>query len=189
MGARHFEPGDRSAVERGAPRQPQASTRLVTLAFVTPETDRWAVVPADAPRAPGAGQLFDWTQWLDVRDHWPQEVRVGVVFPNHLPIGDVLPDLPRLALVALHFPKWTDGRAYSQARLLRTRHRFGGELRAIGDVIPDMAAQLSRTGFDSVQLRAGESVAVARRMLALIPGFYQADVHEPRLRFARQPRS
>ena len=65
------------------------------------------------------------------------------------------------------------------------RHRFPGELRAIGDVIPDMAAQLHRTGFDAAVLRAGESVEVARRMLDLIPAFYQADAHEPRLRFAR----
>jgi uncharacterized protein (DUF934 family) len=97
----------------------------------------------------------------------------------------LVPDLPRLALVALQFPKWTDGRAYSQARLLRTRHRFAGGLRAIGDVIPDMAAQLSRTGFDAMQLRAGESIEVARRMLDFFPVFYQADVHEPRLRFVR----
>jgi len=93
--------------------------------------------------------------------------------------------LDGINLVVLDFPKFTDGRAYSQARLLRVRHRFGGELRAIGDVIPDMAAQLHRTGFDAAVLRAGESVEVARRMLGLIPVFYQGDAHEPRLRFAR----
>jgi uncharacterized protein (DUF934 family) len=153
--------------------------------FLTPETDRWTVAPADQPAAHVADQLLAWDQWLELRDRWPQELRVGVVFPNHLHVSDLVPDLPRLALVALQFPKWTDGRAYSQARLLRTRHRFAGGLRAIGDVIPDMAAQLSRTGFDAMQLRAGESIEVARRMLDFFPVFYQADVHEPRLRFVR----
>ena len=76
---------------------------------------------------------------------------------------ELVPHLPRLARIALRFPKWTDGRAYSQARLLRVRHRFAGELRAIGDVIPDMAAQLHRTGFDVAVLRAGESIEVAQR--------------------------
>lgn len=177
--------GHHASIEHEGPASPQAPTRLVALQFLTPETDRWTAVPADQAPAPLANQLLSWDQWTAWRDRWPQGSSVGVVFPNHLHVGELVPDLPRLALVALQFPKWTDGRAYSQARLLRTRHRFAGELRAIGDVIPDMAAQLSRTGFDAVQLRAGERIDVARRMLEFFPVFYQADVHEPRLRFVR----
>ena len=177
--------GEDAVIEPGTPRSWGASIRPTALEFLTPETDRWSVVPADQPISPSAHQLLGWDQWLELRDRWPQDLPVGVVFPNHLHVSDVVPDLPRLALVALQFPKWTDGRAYSQARLLRTRHRFAGGLRAIGDVIPDMAAQLSRTGFDAVQLRAGERIDVARRMLDFFPVFYQADVHEPRLRFVR----
>ena len=91
----------------------------------------------------------------------------------------------RLALIALHFPKWTDGRAYSQARVLRARLRFAGELRATGDVLVDMLPLLSRTGFDAVQLRAGESESSARRALTLVTDHYQGDVHQPRPQFAR----
>ena len=90
-----------------------------------------------------------------------------------------------LAMVALPFPKWTDGRAYSLARTLRIRLRYLGQLRAVGDVIADMAPQLQRTGFDAAVLRAGESIAVARRMLDFFPAFYQADAHERRPHFAR----
>jgi uncharacterized protein (DUF934 family) len=155
------------------------------LRFVAADDDRWQLPPADAPVIPSDGLLLSWSQWLELRDQWPRHLAVGVVFPNDGDLAQLLPDLQRLALIALPFPKWTDGRAYSLARTLRVRHRYAGELRAIGDVIPDMAAQLHRTGFDAAVLRAGESVDVARRMLALIPAFYQGDAHEPRLRFAR----
>ena len=155
------------------------------LEFIVPDADPWAVAPPDQPVSLQANLLLGWEQWCELRDRWPHDLSVGVVFPNHVDIEELLPDLPRLALVALPFPKWTDGRAYSQARLLRTRHRYGGQLRAVGDVIPDMAAQLQRTGFDAAVLRAGESIAVARRMLTFFPAFYQADAHERRIHFAR----
>ncbi|MEO7116099.1 MAG: DUF934 domain-containing protein [Caldimonas sp.] len=147
--------------------------------------DASPIVAAEAAIEPAAGLLLDWPQWLALRAHWPEGLPVGVAFPNDLPVDALVPELPRLAVVGLRFPKWTDGRAYSQARLLRTRHRFGGELRAIGDVIPDMAAQLHRTGFDAAVLRTGESVEVAHRMLGLIPVFYQADAHQGLAHYAR----
>jgi uncharacterized protein (DUF934 family) len=58
-------------------------------------------------------------------------------------------DLPRLSVVALTFPKFRDGRAYSAARVLRERLGFNGEVRAVGDVLLDMAAPLVRCGFDA----------------------------------------
>ncbi len=158
---------------------------LHSLEFITVESDPWITAPPEQPVEPQADLLLGWAQWRDLRERWPNDLRVAVVFPNDVDIRELLSDLPRLALVALPFPKWTDGRAYSQARLLRTRHRYTGQLRAIGDVIPDMAAQLQRTGFDSAVLRAGESIAVAHRMLTFFAEFYQADVNERRLRFDR----
>jgi uncharacterized protein (DUF934 family) len=155
------------------------------LRFVAADDDRWQLPPSDAPVTPSDGLLLSWSQWLELREQWPSPLAVGVVFPNDGDLAQLLPDLQRLALIALPFPKWTDGRAYSLARTLRVRHRYAGELRAIGDVIPDMAAQLQRTGFDAVVLRAGESIEVAARMLNFIDEFYQGDVRERRLRFAR----
>lgn len=74
--------------------------------------------------------------------------------------------------LALHFPKWTDGRAYSQAVLLRARVRFVGQLIATGDVLADMLPLLRRCGFDTVQLRADQRRETAERAL----GFYGAEV-------------
>jgi len=112
---------------------------------------------------------------------------VGVLFPNDADIEDLVDDLPRLSVVALHFPKWTDGRAYSQARLLRSRYRFGGEVRATGEVLVDMMPLLKRTGFDAVVLRHDQSLDAAERALRFFPGHYQGDVNEHRPLFARPP--
>ncbi len=67
--------------------------------------------------------------------------------------------------IALSFPKWTDGRAYSQAVLLRQRLGFAGELLATGDVLVDMLPLLQRCGFSAVQLRADQQQAHAERAL------------------------
>jgi uncharacterized protein (DUF934 family) len=159
------------------------STRA--LKFIDPARDDWSLPNADGALVPADRTLLSWSQWRELRAGWPTTLEVGIVFPNDGDLAQLLPDLPRLALIALPFPKWTDGRAYSLARTLRVRHRYAGELRAVGDVIPDMSAQLQRTGFDAAVLRAGESVEVAEHMLGFIGEFYQADVLEPRLRFAR----
>jgi uncharacterized protein (DUF934 family) len=81
--------------------------------------------------------------------------------------------LAGVAVVALQFPKWTDGRAYSQAVLLRSRLRYAGELRATGEVLADMLPLLRRCGFDAVQLRADQRLESAQRALGFFDGHYQ----------------
>ena len=87
-------------------------------------------------------------------------------------------------VVVLNFPKWTDGRAYSQAVLLRARLRYAGEIRATGDVLVDMLPLLRRCGFDAVQLRADQDTDTAQRTLGLFPGHYQGDAAGERPAFA-----
>lgn len=89
--------------------------------------------------------------------------------------------------IALRFPKWTDGRAYSQARLLRSRLRFGGEIVATGEVLVDMLPLLQRSGFDAVQLRADQDRSAAERALGFFDGHYQADLVSKLPLFSRQP--
>ena len=64
-------------------------------------------------------------------------------------------DLTGVARIDLHFPKFSDGRAFSQARLLRGRLKFTGEIRATGDVLIDQLVQMARCGFDVAVLREG----------------------------------
>ncbi len=76
---------------------------------------------------------------------------VGVRLASHQSPALIANDLDRLDLVALEFPKFTDGRAFSYARLLRERHRFGGEVRAVGHILRDQIAFLLRCGFDAIE--------------------------------------
>jgi uncharacterized protein (DUF934 family) len=88
--------------------------------------------------------------------------------------------------VELNFPKFTDGRAYSQAYLLRRRRKFAGDIRATGDVLIDQLVQMQRTGFSSAVLKEGKDPAEAARQFALFAAFYQGDVIEHRPLFARK---
>ena len=122
-----------------------------------------------------------------MRDGWPADTPVGVVVPNDVDIETIVADLPRLSLVALGFPKWVDGRAYSQAHTLRARYRFKGEVRATGEVLVDMVLLLARTGFDAAMLRADQSLDAAHRALTFFPGYYQGGVDDPLPLFAKPP--
>jgi uncharacterized protein (DUF934 family) len=82
----------------------------------------------------------------------------------------------RVGRIELYFPHFTDGRAYSQAYLLRRRLGFKGDLRATGDVLIDQLIQMERTGFSSVVLKEGVDPADAQRQFEHFPAFYQSDV-------------
>ncbi|MGD9759672.1 MAG: DUF934 domain-containing protein [Comamonas sp.] len=84
-------------------------------------------------------------------------------------------NLDGITQVDLHFPNFTDGRAFSQAYLLRRRLKFAGDIRATGDVLIDQLVQMERTGFSSAVLREGVDSADAQRQFERFGGFYQAD--------------
>ena len=86
--------------------------------------------------------------------------------------------------IDLDFPKFTDGRAFSQALLLRRRRRFAGDIRATGAVLVDQLVQMQRSGFSSAVLREDQDVAVARRQFARYDAFYQGDVVHAKPHFA-----
>ena len=98
-----------------------------------------------------------------------------LVLPND---ADPLPvDLQDIDRIDLHFPKFSDGRAFSQARLLRQRRHFQGEIRATGDVLIDQLQQMQRSGFSQAVLRADQSLEQGERQLARYAAFYQGDAH------------
>ena len=87
--------------------------------------------------------------------------------------------------IDLNFPRFTDGRAYSQAFLLRRRLGFTGEIRATGDVLVDQLQQMCRSGFTTAVLRADQELAVARRELTRYAAFYQGDAAHPEPHFLK----
>ena len=87
--------------------------------------------------------------------------------------------------VELQFPKFTDGRAFTQARLLRQRRGFSGDIRATGDVLIDQLVQMYRVGFSSAVLKEGKDPADAERQFARYAAFYQGDAVVTQPLFAR----
>jgi uncharacterized protein (DUF934 family) len=94
-------------------------------------------------------------------------------------------DLTGITRIDLQFPAFTDGRAYSQAFLLRRRLGFAGELRATGDVLIDQLVQMQRTGFDVAVLAEGVDASAAQRQLQRYAGFYQGSAVETQPLFAK----
>jgi len=155
--------------------------------FIDTHHDQWHTVGGeDGPMSHPpikSNSLLTLGQWHAVREQWPAKGSdaykpVGVILSNDHDVEVLEADLAKLALVVLQFPKWTDGRAYSQAHILRSRYRFGGEIRATGDVLVDMMPLLQRCGFNAVALRGDQDRGVAERQLGFFAarGHYQGDV-------------
>ncbi len=109
-------------------------------------------------------------QFIDPDTTWPAE---ALVLDNTQDVLARADEIRRHACVVLQFPKWTDGRAYSQAVLLRGRLAYAGTVVASGQVLADMLPLLRRCGFDAVQLRADQQQDHARRALGYFDAHYQ----------------
>jgi len=99
--------------------------------------------------------------------------KVGVVWPNSRDVEDLLPYVERLPLIALVFPSFRDGRAYSQARLLRERYFFRGELRATGQVLRDQFVFMLRAGFDAFDVKKQADAEAYAQTVKRYSVFYQ----------------
>jgi uncharacterized protein (DUF934 family) len=99
--------------------------------------------------------------------------KIGVIWPNNRDLDDLVPYLDRLAVVALAFPSFRDGRAYSQARLLRERYGFKGELRATGQVLRDQFVFMLRAGFDAFEVKKDADADAFAETVKRYSVFYQ----------------
>lgn len=122
----------------------------------------------DGPVIVSAERLFAEQETLAARNG-----EIGVAWPNTRDVVELQPLLSRLSLVALTFPKFRDGRAHSQARLLRERYGFKGELRATGNVLRDQLLMLARSGFDAFEVEKDADAAAFTTALASYSVFYQ----------------
>lgn len=113
----------------------------------------------------------------------PQESNASVlVLAND--VNALEANLDGVTQVDLHFPAFTDGRAFTQAYLLRRRRRFTGDIRATGDVLIDQLVQMQRTGFSSAVLREDVDASAAQRQFQRFGGYYQADAVHTKPHFA-----
>ena len=130
---------------------------------------------ADGAELPGDGAiLVTAARFLeDPEDLLKRAGKVGVIWPNNRDLDDLVPYLDRLAAVALVFPIFRDGRAYSQARLLRERHGYDGELRATGQVLRDQFVFMSRAGFDAFEVKKDADADAFAETVKRYSVFYQ----------------
>jgi uncharacterized protein (DUF934 family) len=121
-----------------------------------------------------AGLIIPFDRWTEDRDAWLRlGCRLGVLLAPAHRVESLVEDLPALSLIAAEFPSPSEGRGYSQARLLRERWNFSGELRAIGHVRQDQVFFMARCGFNAFELPDAEFDA-ARAALHTFTAAYQA---------------
>ena len=136
--------------------------------------DLFVHVP-DGAELPGNGAiLISAARFLeDPETILRRAAKVGVIWPNNRDLDDLVPYLDRLAVVALVFPSFRDGRAYSQARLLRERHGYDGELRATGQVLRDQFVFMQRAGFDAFEVKKESDAEAFAATVKRYSVFYQ----------------
>ncbi|CAG9191785.1 DUF934 domain-containing protein [Burkholderia vietnamiensis] len=113
---------------------------------------------------------------LDAGEHAADAAPSVLTLPNDADPRVYALQIATATRVDLHFPSFTDGRAYSQAYYLRRRLGFKGDLRATGEVLVDQLQQMERMGFSSAVLKEGSDSEAARRQLERFAAFYQGDV-------------
>ncbi|MFN2424914.1 MAG: DUF934 domain-containing protein [Candidatus Binatia bacterium] len=145
--------------------------------------DAWHVVKDEEPA--GAHAIVSLARWNDNREELlATGSPVGVVLRSNESPDDVH-DRDRLALIAVDFPAFTDGRGYSTARMLRSRLDFKGEIRAIGDVMRDEMFLMSRCGIDSFAVKPGKDIEKAIGAFDDFTVTYQAAADDERPLFRR----
>ena len=130
---------------------------------------------ADGEELPGDGDvLISSERFLaDPEALLRRSGKTGVIWPNNRAVDDLVPYLGKVAAVALVFPSFRDGRAYSQARLLRERYNYRGELRATGQVLRDQFVFMSRAGFDTFEVKKDADAEAFAETMKRYSVFYQ----------------
>ena len=154
--------------------------------------DSWRLLKrgpkGELPEAPTQGDVVvPLALWFERREAFlAYPGRLGVWLDANEGPESLAADLQRFAIVAVNFPKFGDGRAYSIARLLRERYGYKGELRAIGDVLHDHLYFMEQCGFDAFSLREDQDAQAALSAFDTFSDGYQTSVLRPTPLFRRR---
>ncbi|HVR68387.1 MAG TPA: DUF934 domain-containing protein [Verrucomicrobiae bacterium] len=136
--------------------------------------DLWTFVKDEEQLPPEGAIIVTLARWQANRDQLAaRPTPLGIRLKSDQAPSTISGDIERFDVIALEFPKFTDGRAYSSARLLRERHGFRGELRAVGNVLRDQLAFMRRCGFDSYEIPEAADAAAWAGSLRGISVVYQ----------------
>jgi uncharacterized protein (DUF934 family) len=137
-------------------------------------SDPYRVLADDAPLPEGEAVLVGLARWTAERDRLiARNAPVGVRLKSSEAPSALKQDLDHIALIAVEFPGFRDGRGFSYAHRLRKEYGFMGELRAVGHLIPDQAQFLIRVGFDSIEVKEGARLSDWQRGLSEFTVWYQ----------------
>lgn len=146
-------------------------------------TDDWTLLEDGA--APAGDVIVTLERWREDRENLrAHNGRLGLRLKSDQSPAQVADDLDRFELVALEFPRFGDGRAYSYARLLRERFGFGGELRAVGNVLRDQLFFMVRCGFDAFEVDREDAVDAWQDAMHEVSVLYQPTGDGRRTAFA-----
>ena len=155
--------------------------------------DSWTVLPKDFAGSLPQGPCFvPLDYWLANKEAIRNSASVGVWLDAEQEPEQLADDISGLDYLAVNFPTFMDGRGFSIARLIRERYHFTGELRAIGQIVPDQLFYLSRCGFNAFCLQAlsvDESPSEHHSLEDYLSAFsvtYQACVNEQQPLFRRR---
>ena len=157
--------------------------------------DEWILIPAiengAAATLPPGKLIVPLNVWLAQRDALlarasGKNEALGVWLDSNQDPAELADMIARLSVVAVNFPKFTDGRGYSIAALLRSRYRFKGELRAIGDVLRDQLFYMRRMGFNAFAVRSDRDIHEAVKALTDFSENYQGSIDQPVPLFRRR---
>jgi uncharacterized protein (DUF934 family) len=141
-------------------------------------SDPWVYIEGDEPVPADVPAIVspDWLFAATPEDFAKRSEPLGVAWPNDRPESELEPHLAKLSLIALEFPKFRDGRAYTQARRLRERFGFTGEIRATGDVLRDQFLFMVRAGFNAFEIKKEADAEAFTKALHEFSGLYQPSV-------------
>ena len=142
---------------------------------------------AESLTLPDTPALLPLALWLARKDEiLARRIPCGVWLESNEGPETLAADLEHFPVIGVNFPKFTDGRGYSTARLLRERYAYSGEIRAIGDVLQDQLYFMKRCGFDAYALREDKNIDAALSSLNDFSESYQAAVDQPQPLFRRR---
>ena len=151
--------------------------------------DPWIRGAEDAALPDDQPVLITHARWEAEKEALSQRnAPLGIILPNSLDVLGFGAEAGRFSVIVLSFPKFSDGRAYSQARLLRERFGYIGELRASGDVLRDQLLHMHRCGFDAFEIARADAAEIFAKALAAYSAYYQPTGSSPQTVWAQRLR-
>ena len=149
--------------------------------------DSWTLLTEDSESLPSGDILLSYSQWQTFSDQLDShDGSIGVIIEGNADIEDIIEPLLKLPLIAINFPKFVDGRAFSSARLIRERYEYTGEIRAVGGFIRDQLYYLSRCGFNAFKFDDSVDLTESAKSLQDFSEAYQVSVDQESPLFRRR---